>query len=63
MASDGCPWCQRWCSENGCPDVIYDFECAHSPDGGDGPEESRFNCYLKGKAFWWLLARMAGWNG
>jgi hypothetical protein len=28
-------------------------ECAHS---------HCFNCYLKGKAFWWLLARMAGWS-
>jgi hypothetical protein len=51
---DSCPWCESWCDENGCADSIYDFECAHSHS---------FNCYLKGKAFWWLLARMAGWNG
>jgi hypothetical protein len=59
---DSCPWCETWCEENGCPDVIDDVTCAHSPDGGDGPVESRFNCYLKGKALWWLLARMAGWS-
>lgn len=29
-------------------------ECAHS---------ERLNCVLKGRAFWWLLARLAGWNG
>jgi len=29
-------------------------ECAHSEN---------LNCVLKGGAFWWLLARLAGWNG
>ncbi len=28
--------------------------CAHS---------EKLNCVLKGRAFWWLLARIAGWNG
>ena len=29
-------------------------DCAHS---------QRLNCVLKGRAFWWMLARLAGWNG
>lgn len=29
-------------------------ECAHS---------EKLNCIQKGSAFWWLLARLAGWNG
>lgn len=33
--------------------------CAHS----DGTEAQKLNCVLKGQAFWWALARMAGWDG
>jgi len=29
-------------------------ECAHS---------QALNCVLKGRAFWWMMARLAGWNG
>ncbi len=49
--SDGCGWAEQWCQDNDCPDCDY---CAHS---------RCFNCYLKGKAFWWMMARIVGWDG
>jgi hypothetical protein len=48
-ASDACEWCYDWCAIYPCPDC----GCAHS---------HCFNCYLKGKAWWWMMARIWGWN-
>jgi hypothetical protein len=50
FGSDACEWCEQWCADHTCPGCE---DCAHS---------HCFNCYLKGKAFWWLLARIAGWH-
>ena len=48
--SDACQWCESWCAAHACPACE---ECAHS---------HCFNCYQKGKAFWWMMARVAGWQ-
>jgi len=48
--TDACAWCTDWCAVEPCPDC---GGCAHS---------HCFNCYLKGKGFWWLLARVSGWQ-
>jgi hypothetical protein len=36
--------------------------CAHSPEGGE-TSDARLNCVLKGRASWYLFARLVGWNG
>ena len=54
-AIDTCEWCSTWCSEN--PDDCSSLpmaNCSHSHG---------FNCIQKAKAFWWMMARLAGWDG
>ncbi|MCK5126939.1 MAG: hypothetical protein KAR42_11845 [candidate division Zixibacteria bacterium] len=49
-ASDSCVWCDDWCDQYDCSDCV---SCSHS---------HCLDCYLKGQAFWWMLARMSGWD-
>jgi hypothetical protein len=51
---DSCPWCAGWCA-------AHPGDCAGLPGGC--AHSHPFNCLLKGRAFWWLSARIAGWGG
>jgi hypothetical protein len=47
--SDACEWCSVWCATHPCCTGY----CAHS---------HCFNCYQKGKAWWWMMATIEGWS-
>ena len=62
-ADDGCyywedgshkNWADEWCADHPGDPLCDSCSCAHS---------RALNCNLKGRAVWWMLARIAGWNG
>lgn len=55
--TDACGWCSQWCQNNPADCIILDSTCS------TGAHTHPYNCKLKAKAFWWMMARLSGWNG
>ena len=58
-ANDNCDynggnWAVKWCAAHPGSDLCASCDCAHSQS---------LNCNLKGRAFWHMMARLAGWDG
>jgi len=58
-ANDNCDysggnWATQWCNAHSGSVLCIPCFCAHSQP---------LNCNLKARAFWWMLARVAGWDG
>ena len=47
-------WADEWCAAHPGSDLCDSCSCAHS---------KALNCNQKSRAFWWMMARLAGWKG
>ena len=47
-------WPSQWCTAHPGDELCSSVSCAHSQS---------IICNLKGRAFWWMMARLAGWPG
>jgi hypothetical protein len=52
-----CEWCDAWCTAH--PEQCICFEDCM----GDCAHTHQFFCKIKANAFWWMMARLAGWDG
>jgi hypothetical protein len=60
--TSNCEWCFDWCDAHpeDCQDLLSRCESGRTDCC---PHSHGLNCRNKAKAFWWMMARLAGWDG